>query len=86
MIVGEDTMMPGYKTGREGTLSPTRSIVFIDINGIEWEDSKSNTCCTIITVTALQTRNEKVGKFPLRCGVYKNFFYTGIRMRKTNSI
>jgi hypothetical protein len=44
MIVGEDAMMLGYKTGREGTLSLIRSIVFIDINGIEWEDLESNTC------------------------------------------
>lgn len=63
-MVGEDAMMPGYKTGREGTLSLTRSIVSIDINGIEWEDLKSNTCCTIITVTALHPHNGKVS-FPL---------------------
>jgi hypothetical protein len=60
MIAGEDAMMLGYKTGREGALSLTRSTAFIDINGIEWKDLKSNTCCTIITVTALHPHNAKV--------------------------
>jgi hypothetical protein len=64
MIVGEDAMMLGYKTGREGTLSLIRSIVFIDINGIEWEDLKSSTCCTIITVQGFHPHNGKVS-FPL---------------------